>query len=540
VRALPSTLAGVAAGIAVAAGVLAAVNLSGSADSSAGALARNPELDPGSTLADRPAPSFTLADGSGRSVSLRAYRGKVVMLAFTDPECTTICPLTTAAMLEARRMLGRAASRVALLGIDANPQATSRAAVREYTRAHGLDGHWRFLTGSRARLTRVWRAYGVAVAIEHGQVDHTPALFVIDPQGRLRRLYLTQQSYAAVPQLAQLLAREASALLSPHPRVHAHLSYAAIPSVAPTATARLPTTAGGTVGLGPGRARLLLFFATWDQGVTGLARPLEALNGYQAAAGRAGLPRLTAVDEASVDPGGALHGFLRRLRRPLTYPVAIDSSGRVADGYGVQGQPWFALTSPAGRIAWYWNVSTQGWPSRSRLIAAVRAALRSGAGAAPSGADAGRLSGSPAPLAALHAQADRLLGSGTALAARIHALRGYPIVVNAWASWCSPCAQEFSLFADASVRYGRQVAFLGADVDDSPGNATAFLDHHPVSYPSYQTTTSGLQWLVPGNLEGLPTTIYIDRAGKVASIHTGQYASQGTLDADIQAVEQGG
>jgi len=42
----------------------------------------------------------------------------------------------------------------------------------------------------------------------------------------------------------------------------------------------------------------------------------------------------------------------------------------------------------------------------------------------------------------------------------------------------------------ASVRYGRQVAFLGADTDDSASEAQAFLAKHPVSYPSYQNTTS--------------------------------------------------
>jgi cytochrome c biogenesis protein CcmG, thiol:disulfide interchange protein DsbE len=144
------------------------------------------------------------------------------------------------------------------------------------------------------------------------------------------------------------------------------------------------------------------------------------------------------------------------------------------------------------------------------------------------------LAGSPVPLAALHQQASRLLGSDAALGARIHALHGYPVVVNVWASWCVPCRSEFNLFASASTQFGRGVAFLGADTDDDAGDAQAFLSQHRVSYPSYQATSSQLDSLLPGGLQGFPTTIFIARDGKVTYIHTGQYVSQGTLNSDIQ------
>jgi cytochrome oxidase Cu insertion factor (SCO1/SenC/PrrC family)/thiol-disulfide isomerase/thioredoxin len=531
-------LPGFAVVASVTVGVVAILALGrDSAQNEAQALATNPYLDPGTPLA-RAAPDFTLDDQFGRPVSLRSFAGKVVILAFNDSECTTICPLTTTAMLDAKRQLGAAGSQVQLLGIDANPKATSIEDVLSYSQLHGMQQQWHFLTGSLSQLKRVWKDYGIAAEVQRGLIAHTPALFVIDPHGRLRKLYMTQQSYTAVGQLGQLLAREASSLLPTHPYVDSRLSYAQVPGINPTTSVALPRAGGGTVALGPGSLpRLYLFFATWDREVTSLAGQLEALDAYQSNARASGLPFLTAVDEGSVEPSAAaLPQFLHSLTQPLSYPVAIDQSGRVADGYEVQGEPWLVLTSAAGHILWYDQIYSSGWLSRSALDRAVRAALAQ-APEAPASAAAARseLSGSPAPLAALHQQASRLLGAVSDLQARIRALRGYPIVVNSWASWCTPCRSEFGLFATASARYGRQVAFLGADTSDSPGDAQSFLAQHPVSYPSYQATEPQLQSLLPGGLEGLPTTIYINRAGKVVDVHTGQYDSQGSLDGDIDS-----
>ena len=535
-------VAGAVVLFATAVGAAVAVIATGPSSSEASALARNPYLDPGTALS-RPAPQFTLTDQFGRSVSLRQFRGKVVIVAFNDSECTTICPLTTSAMADARSMLGAAASRVQLLGVDANPKATSVQDVLSYSELHGLEHEWHFVTGSLAHLEQVWKAYGVEAEINRGQIAHTPALFVIDPQGDLRRLYLTQQSYAAVGQLGQLLAQEAAALLPSHPRVHSRLSYAPQPAIAPSARAVLPAAGGGSVRLGAGaRPRLTLFFDTWDREVTGLGGELDALNGYASSARRAGLPALTAVDEATVEPSSAaLPQFLHALPRPLTYPVAVDTSGRVGDGYEVQGEPWFVLTSATGRILWYWQVTTSGWLTRVGLAAHVRAALARAPRVPASAAATDReLAASPHALAALHGQASRLLGGEPALAARLRALRGYPVVINAWASWCGPCRSEFSLFAAASAHFGRRVAFLGVDTSDSPGDARAFLAQHHVSYPSYQSSTTELDSVLPGGVEGLPTTIYISRRGKVLYVHTGQYEAQGTLDADIDTYALGG
>lgn len=337
--------------------------------------AANPNLDPGSPL-DAVAPAFTLTDQFGKRVSLRSFRGKVVVVSFNDPECTTICPLTTTALLHAKELLGSAASQVELLGIGANPEATGVKWVRAYSQAHGMMHKWRFLTGSLPELKRVWRAYNVAAAVVNGTIDHTPATFVIDTHGRESRLYLTPMAYSGTGQLGYEIAQSIAALLPGHPPVQPE-SLAPISLLGPGKSVTLPRAGGGTVRLGPGSGpHLVLFFDTWETEVSDLRAQLQALNRYQAAARRKGLPPLVAIDEGGVERSPqALTGFLHRLPHRLTFPVGVDQSGRVADGYRVQDSPWLTLVSGSGRFLFYEDVAVKGWPSLPQLLTKVRAAL---------------------------------------------------------------------------------------------------------------------------------------------------------------------
>lgn len=331
----------------------------------------NPDLDPGSSLGGAPAPDFTLTDQYGRPVSLSSFRGKVVILAFTDSQCTTVCPLTTQSMLAAKDLLGKAGDKVQLLGVDANPQATSVADVLSYSQVHGLVNHWDFLTGSVSQLKSVWSAYHVAVQIEQGQIDHTPAVYVIDTRGREQKIYLTQMNYASVTQAGEVMAREVSGLLPGHPALVRSQSLAHIAGLGPAKAATLRAVPSGSVTLGPGKPRLTLFFATWLAQTSDLSSELTGLNQYVQTARADGLPGLVAVDEESSEPSvGAVTSYLAGFHGSLTYPVALDETGQLADGYGVQDQPWLVLTSASGTILW----KHDGWLPPDQLIAAVRSA----------------------------------------------------------------------------------------------------------------------------------------------------------------------
>jgi len=336
---------------------------------------QNPNLDMGSSLGGKQAPDFTLVNQFGQQMSLSQFRGKVVLLGFEDSECTNVCPLTTRSMVLAKELLGEAASSVQLLGVDANPRAIAVSNVLAYSRVHGMVNQWDFLTGSAAQLKKAWQDYGIAVQIESGQIDHTPALYVIDPQGTLRKVYLTQMAYSSVTQAAQVIAAEVSSLLPSHPKLSSIESLAAVPGQGPAEKTILPEApvpshgAATTVTLGPGQARLVVFFATWLSETSDLKAELAGLNGYVKDAASKHLPALTAVDETASEVSPSAVGSYLGTIAPLDYPVAMDLAGRLADGYGVQDQPWYALVNAAGKIVWQHD----GWVQVSALEKAVAA-----------------------------------------------------------------------------------------------------------------------------------------------------------------------
>jgi cytochrome c biogenesis protein CcmG/thiol:disulfide interchange protein DsbE len=144
------------------------------------------------------------------------------------------------------------------------------------------------------------------------------------------------------------------------------------------------------------------------------------------------------------------------------------------------------------------------------------------------------LAGAPNPLARLYSHGDILVTAGTqAFQAQLDAVRGYPVVVNKWASWCEPCRREFPYLQRLSARYGKRVAFIGVDADDSNAAARTFLEDFPVPYPSFTDPDQDISRLL-GATAGFPATAFYDAGGNRVFVRQGEYASQAELAADIR------
>jgi cytochrome c biogenesis protein CcmG, thiol:disulfide interchange protein DsbE len=142
------------------------------------------------------------------------------------------------------------------------------------------------------------------------------------------------------------------------------------------------------------------------------------------------------------------------------------------------------------------------------------------------------VAGAPARLAALRRQVNVLQSGGErALDARLRALRGFPVVVNLWASWCDPCRYELPFLQRQAVKRGARVAFVGVNSGDNRDDARRLLARFPMPYPSIEDprqTVAG-RYGAPG----LPATAFYDRGGKLVLVHQGVFPSEAKLAEEI-------
>ena len=140
----------------------------------------------------------------------------------------------------------------------------------------------------------------------------------------------------------------------------------------------------------------------------------------------------------------------------------------------------------------------------------------------------------PRPLRSLYDDRNQLLDGGPGeFKRRVAELRGYPIVVNKWASWCGPCRAEFPVFQKAAIQEAKRVAFIGVNSTDNDGDAREFLSRFPLTFPSYKDPDLEVARLFNG-VGAFPTTAFYDRNGKVAYVHQGPYDSVEELLADLR------
>jgi len=101
----------------------------------------------------------------------------------------------------------------------------------------------------------------------------------------------------------------------------------------------------------------------------------------------------------------------------------------------------------------------------------------------------------------------------------LETLRGGPVVINFWATWCAPCVKEMPAFQQVAAEVEGRVVFLGVNVQDAPVNATSFAEQLEISYPM-ATDPRGAFWQEVGGF-GMPTTLLVNSRGMVVYRHTG-------------------
>jgi cytochrome oxidase Cu insertion factor (SCO1/SenC/PrrC family) len=158
----------------------------------------NPNADPiiakalggSSAPLDIPAYNFSLTDQNGHPVSLASLRGKVILMTFLDPVCTSDCPLIAQELRVADQLLGANASRVRIIAVAANPLYYTRPYLQAFDRQERLThlSNWLYLTGPLPDLRKTWSEYGVTVQVlPSGQmIGHNDLVFVIDGRGVLK------------------------------------------------------------------------------------------------------------------------------------------------------------------------------------------------------------------------------------------------------------------------------------------------------------------------------------------------------------------
>jgi cytochrome c biogenesis protein CcmG/thiol:disulfide interchange protein DsbE len=136
------------------------------------------------------------------------------------------------------------------------------------------------------------------------------------------------------------------------------------------------------------------------------------------------------------------------------------------------------------------------------------------------------LKGQAAPVFTL-----REMGSGKPV--RLEELKGRPVVINFWASWCGPCKMEHPVLEWGQREFGDQVQFLGVVFEDTEDNAKAFLRQYGASFPQLIDPHSTVA--VDYGVAGVPETYFIDAQGIIQGKHVGPIDPQ-TLTERIRAL----
>jgi thiol-disulfide isomerase/thioredoxin len=126
--------------------------------------------------------------------------------------------------------------------------------------------------------------------------------------------------------------------------------------------------------------------------------------------------------------------------------------------------------------------------------------------------------GSPGPSGSV--SGGIVAGSPARFRAELRALRGRPVVVNYWGSWCDPCKAEMPRLVAAATRYDGRVHFLGVDVQDVTAAARRFVRRYRVPFDSFEDPRKAIT--LDQHILSVPTTQFFAADGHLALVHLGE------------------
>jgi protein SCO1 len=144
----------------------------------------------GDTAADTHA--LTLLDQHGKSISLRSFEGRTLVVHFIFTHCVEACHTQVRRLRAVREALSaETRERVQFLSISIDPTRDTPETLRRYADAMGIDDpDWRFATGSPEHIDQLARSLGVKRESQpDGQMDHTLLVTVFDAKGQLFQRY---------------------------------------------------------------------------------------------------------------------------------------------------------------------------------------------------------------------------------------------------------------------------------------------------------------------------------------------------------------
>jgi protein SCO1 len=157
----------------------------------------------------KPAPPLALRNYTGQPVSLRAFHGKAVLVTFVYTHCPDVCPLIVTNLAAAQRQLASEGRNLQIIAVTVDPKNDTPQAVKHFLAARGATGRMDYLIGSRKQLLPVWRAWGIAVAVNKYEraEGHTAVVFGITPSGKIAVAYPSNFTPADIVHDVPLLAR---------------------------------------------------------------------------------------------------------------------------------------------------------------------------------------------------------------------------------------------------------------------------------------------------------------------------------------------